>query len=454
MLKSRFENPGLLLLGSLFFAPFVLYGFGVAGIPHLIAALILLTYAVMLVLNFEIGFLTLIFIRSSLDYMKNFGAEGSAVNLAAIISVGLIVLGIFYVLYRRCNILQFEDSKPFLVFLAITGCSVMISPDRMVSLSFWLRLVSVFSVYVLTRLIFVSESKIKMAMTAILMSALVPVILGYYQLISGNGTIYDSGQYRIVGTFLHPNAFASYLLILLLFSTPQLLEGNHIIDRHFFGIFMFLTSVIFIFTLSRGAWIVFIVGMLLMGIMRYRKLLGLLPPLLLIAIFTVPAVRERISDVFEPNTGHSSSRSAWEWRLETWEEISSIVKEKPLLGHGLAAVEMEYEILTHNDYLGLLAETGAVGLLAYLILAFSALGRSWSDYKQSRSPLVRSFQVGLICMMAAFLVREFADNTLRNTVVLIYFWVLVALVRNLTLLHAQRLESGQLKPKIEYDEAA
>jgi len=429
--------------------PVFLYSFGMASGPFLIAIVIMLVYLVLLVLNFEIGFLGLIFIRSALDYMKNFDAHGG-LNLAAWVSLALIVLGIFYVLYRRCNILQFEDSKPFLVFLGICALSLLFSADLTESLSDWLRLVSVFAVYVLTRLIFATEAKIRMALTAVMMSALIPVFLAYYQLLTGDGTVYDGGQERIVGSFLHPNAFASYLLIILIFTTAQMLEGVHFIPKHFMGMFMALTFVIFVLTLSRGAWIVFILAMVLMGILRYRKLLGILP-LVLVGVLALPAVLARIANIFAPSH-YAGGRSAWEWRLDTWEQIGPMIQQKPWFGHGLSMVEFQFGVLTHNDYLRLLAEVGVVGLLAYLYLALSTLFRTWQDYRQSEAPIVQSFQIGVIAMMAAFLVREFADNTLRNAVVMIYFWIFIALVRNITLLYADRTSSGKLKIKIQrYD---
>lgn len=444
MLRSRFENPGLIFLGLLFFAPFVVFGTGLTETSHLLASLILLIYLVLLMLNFEIGFLSLIFIRSSLDYMKNFNAQGS-VNLAALVSLALIVLGVFYILYRRSNILQFEDSKPFLIFLAVCGLSLTYSPNLEESLSDWLRLVSIFAAYVLTRLIFISEAKIKMALNAILLSALIPVVLAFCQLVTGSGMVYDGGQARIVGTFLHPNAFASYLLIVLIFCTAQMLEKKAFVNKRFLGIFMALTFFIFLMTLSRGAWIVFILAMGLLGILRYRRLLGILPPLLLVAVLTVPAVRDRILNIFEPNQ-YVGGRSAWDWRMDTWEEISPLIAEKPLLGHGLSMVEVEFGILTHNDYLRLLTEVGLLGFLSYLYLIGSAWRGMRNDYRRSNSPPVQSLQVGILAMIAAFSVRGFADNTLRNTVVMIYFWILIALVRNLTLLHEER--EGMAKAKV------
>ncbi len=45
--------------------------------------------------------------------------------------------------------------------------------------------------------------------------------------------------------------------------------------------------------------------------------------------------------------------------------------------------------------------------------------------------MVKAFQVGLIAATLGILLRQGADNTLRNTVGMMYFWIFVALARNI-----------------------
>lgn len=434
MTHVKWANPGMGLLGAVLLAPFILFGFE-GSISHFIGSLVIAIYLILLIINFEVGFLALIFIRSALDYFKNFGAAGG-LNIAGVASLVLIVLGIFYALYRKINVFKFEDSIPFFIFLVLCGISVIGSSYFAESLSDWLRLVSVFSVYVLTRMIFVSEQKIRTALIAVLFSTLLPILAGVIQFVTKQGMVMDGEQARIVGTFLHPNAFASYLLIILIFSMAQVLEGTNFINSSLIISLMIPAFAMFLFTFSRGAWIVFILAMVFMGFMRYRKLLGLLPVVLILSALMVPGIHDRIINIFHPSQ-YVHGRSAWEWRLDTWAAISPIIAQKPLLGHGLATIEGEFKILAHNDYLRMLAEVGVVGLLAYLYLTFSLFLNTWKAYHAHGSKLEKSFQVGLLAIIVGFLVREFADNTLRNTVVMIYFWIFVGLVRNITQLKAE-----------------
>jgi len=337
----------------------------------------------------------------------------------------LIVLGVFYVIYKRIPVLKYSETKPFLLFLFICGVSLFLSSDFVTSLGDLLRLLSVFSVYVLTRYMASTHQKIRVFMSVVLLSALLPVIVGFAQWLSGTYP-------RLIGTFYHPNAFASYLLVILVFCSSQLLEKKSYVPRWLVTLIILPVGLTFLLTLSIGAWITFLCTMILMGLLRYKKLLVAIPLLAVIAVLTVPAVRDRLMDAFDP--AYKRGRSSWEWRLETWDQIMTEVAKNPLIGRGLSMVSLETGVLAHNDYLRILAELGILGLSAYLLLAAVLLRNTWQDLRGSPSELSKGIQVGLLAIIVGFLVRETADNTLRSTVTMIYFWTFIALARNTALL--------------------
>jgi hypothetical protein len=73
---------------------------------------------------------------------------------------------------------------------------------------------------------------------------------------------------------------------------------------------------------------------------------------------------------------HGGSATSALWRLTMWwRVIRTYAEGRPyqwFLGRGVGASEAMFGILPHNDYLRLLFETGAVGLIAFLGLVFSA----------------------------------------------------------------------------------
>lgn len=408
-------------LGAVLFVPLGLLALGVIGPAYVIPAMALAVYVILLVINFEAGFLTLIFIRSSLDMARGSDPQGGF-NFAALASVLFIVLGVFYVMYRKVNILRYEETAPFMVFLVLCGLSLFGSVDRVHGAADWLRLVSVFFVYIIARGMANDRRLARVMLIVVLLSALVPIVMAYHQFLTG-----DRGE-RLQGTFNHPNPFGTYLMMLLVFSMAQILERESFVPKVFLVPLVLLTSFIFIMTKSLGAWIVFCVAMTVMGLLRYRKIF-LAVPFVLAGVLFMPAVQERLQDLVDPS--YARGHTSWEWRLHAWTDILPLVSEKPFFGHGLSTIEVTLGYLAHNDYLRLMAEVGIMGLLAYLWLAVCLLRKSWKDLRAARSPLVKSFQVGFLAVLLGILVREFADNTLRNTVTIIYFWIFAALARNL-----------------------
>jgi O-antigen ligase len=433
------------LFGFLLLIPAVMYAAGSLTGIYFLGAFILALYVCLLVANFEAGVLTLIFVRSSLDYMKQVAGPTGAFNVAAAVSVLLIVLGVFYIVYRRVPILRYRDTGPWLLFLAISGVSIFYSADRLLSTADWLRLVSVFFVYVLTRALFRGEAKLRRVLFVIFLSALVPVLVAYTQLFTGMASVLNMKSGRLLGTFFHPNAFASYLLVMLVFATALALERESLVSRRFLGFMIALIFLIFVLTFSRGAWVVFLFAMLFMGTFRYRRILGLLPVALVVVAFSMPAVIDRLYDAFDPT--YQRGRDAWTWRLEAWSDILPLVREKPFFGHGLSQIESEMGYLAHNDYLRLMVEVGLVGFLAYLVLMWTLLGRTLRDYRLAASNVAKSFQFGLLAMTLGFLIREFADNTIRNTVVMMYFWIFVGVCRNMAELEAPASPAPEEGPR-------
>ena len=133
------RNPALFFIGSILLSPFFLFAFGYLDLFYFCIALALAIYVCLLIVNFEAGFLVLIFVRSSLDYLKqSTGEEGF--NLAAIFAVGLIVLSFFHILYRKVDIFRYKETAPFLIFLAACGISTVFSDLAAESFADWLRL--------------------------------------------------------------------------------------------------------------------------------------------------------------------------------------------------------------------------------------------------------------------------------------------------------------------------
>lgn len=419
------RNPAGFIMAGLLFLPFLAYALEKVDVFLFCVMLGLSLYACFLILNFELGFLLLILVRSSLDFIREMGP----VNVSAMVTVGIIVLCIFYILYRRVNVFKYEQTLPFLIFLIASCVSLLVTYDRAASFQDIIRLVSIFCVYLIVRSMCDTPVKIKRMLLTLLLSTLFPVGMAYYQHFTGTGISTDFEHGRLLGTFSHPNSFSSYLLVVMIFCIPQLLEKKPIFPKWFLRPYVFLVSIIFLFTYSRGAWIVCVLALILMGFLRYKKLLLLAPVALIGVILFVPSVRERWT--YEEQSATFKRPSSMDWRKETWRSTSPLIEKRPFFGNGLTMVEFNLGYEAHNDYIRLLAEIGALGLAAYMFLMLGLLRGVFLDYKKASNDFEKSVALAALAVVVGLLVRSFADNSLRGTAVMIYLWLFVACSRSL-----------------------
>ncbi|MGD9874790.1 MAG: O-antigen ligase family protein [Kiritimatiellia bacterium] len=193
---------------------------------------------------------------------------------------------------------------------------------------------------------------------------------------------------RASGTYMCPNHFANLLEIVMCICLAFLFSpGAGGMLRIFSGYTLALIAPVLVLTQSRSGWIGGAVGFVatlwLVLWKRNRKLfyvsfIGL--PLLVAGLgfvlwTTVPVVRNRIEYA---RTG--------DVRTQLWSDAMGIVKDNPIFGCGPGTyrwVEPKYRSHTyqswvmyaHNEYVQILAEYGAVGLVLFAVFVFWGLGR-------------------------------------------------------------------------------
>ena len=117
-----------------------------------------------------------------------------------------------------------------------------------------------------------------------------------------------------------------------------------------------------VLTFSRGAYLGFLVGILVLGIIKNRKLLFLLAILLATWQSIVPnAVRERVFMTYTDGQGLDQSAGD---RVSLWQDAMTVVDTDPIFGTGYNTYEYMNRVGpysdTHNYYVKVLLETGRI----------------------------------------------------------------------------------------------
>ena len=188
-----------------------------------------------------------------------------------------------------------------------------------------------------------------------------------------------------------------------------------------------LVPVIVFFTWTRGIWLGFLLGIWTFAFLG-RKLVMWRPKLLIIGLVlflfpvTVLGVRELLGTE-EVYSRVANIRNVY-GRLATYRIMVNEMSNNPVFGIGLNNVRdvlaeekesahgMRSYAFSHNSYLALATELGAVGILVYLAVAVSLLRTGLRVFRMGRNAQDRWRGIGIIAIMVAYLIPPAFDSTL------------------------------------------
>jgi O-antigen ligase len=182
------------------------------------------------------------------------------------------------------------------------------------------------------------------------------------------------------------------------------------------------------YTFSRGAYLAMLVGALVLGLMKDRKLLILLGVFLVTWQAVVPApVRERIN-MTEDSGGHLEA-SAQE-RVDLWANAEKSFLQSPIVGSGFATFQFGQHVDdlkdTHNWYVKVLVETGVLGFVIVLCMLQQLLATGYRLFRGGKEPLYQGLGLGLFLAMCASMVANFFGDRWTYIEITGLLWVLVA----------------------------
>ena len=289
------------------------------------------------------------------------------------------------------------------------------------------RILSVFVILILLCVFRKPEAQL-WARRAVFIAVIFAVGINAYELL--NPLAFSMVQGRSAGLYYNPNQCGAALVLGMIFSVGLLRERYRLL-------FLFTVGIATFLTLSRGAilgWFATSVFMIARGQVSLRR--SLLIGCSVFALIIIIAasqwdsfqyqlmdlgvlnkdVSQRIESFVNPQDFATDDSAAQRAAVfgGAWQMFAS----NPIFGYGVGASrEWEYEISSHNQYLNLMVDHGALGFFILPLIVLATVWRSQGEARQVGS----SFVAFIICW------GFFSHNVLEEYYILLTFSLLASM---------------------------
>jgi O-antigen ligase len=374
--------------------------------------------------------LTLLAIRSSLD-ITNMQESSSGVSGLAATAVSLLL--IFTVVTWIAA--QHQAGNRVLSPLSLAGValasacviSVVGSLNPVETLTEAGRVTSAVAMLVILTALLSGAADVRRLLRVTYLSMTVPLAFAVVQAVTSGGHTDVSGLSRIVGTFIHPNAFGAYLAVLLVAGVALLRATSG--REHLVLVLLLLVGFgALLLTLSRGSWLATVIGLVAVAFVQRRPTVLLLMAGALGAGAMVPAVWTRLADLGEARSLAGTEGNSLVWRIDYWRQLLQLADQNPATGVGLNMAQfLTVEgTLPHNDFIRMYVEVGWIGLLSLIGLLVMLAVTAYRAARQARTEAELAVAAGFSGALAAVTVVMVGGNVISAVVLLWYFFALAA----------------------------
>jgi putative inorganic carbon (HCO3(-)) transporter len=194
-----------------------------------------------------------------------------------------------------------------------------------------------------------------------------------------------------------------------------------------------------LYTFSRASYIALVLGVIVLGILKDRKLLLVVFAFLLTWQTVVPvAVTERVK-MTQNSSGQLEASAGL--RIQLWEEAKVSMLSNPIFGTGYDTFEYGTHAGnlrdTHNWYVKVMVETGLIGIAFAVITFQQMLSASYRLFKTAKDALYQGLGLGLVLNIVASVILNCFGDRWNFLEIIGLLWVLIAAALRATELDAQ-----------------
>jgi hypothetical protein len=393
----------------------------------------------------------LLLVRTPLDPV--FAAmSGGGLGPGAIVNALVLVLGALAVLAapRRFANIHVAVWLPFVGLLALAAWA---SEDRPQAVRLLLTYLSCFVMFMLPSLVMRTRADVRRWLIVLALASLVPTLAGLWDL-AGGGVRYEAAQeqalenpdwageidlggegLRVMGAYAHPNIYAFYIVTVLA-TLLLLLRMNArrwpLALRTVGWGYLLLQLAMLLATRTRSAWAAAALLFVAYAAFVDRRALKFVA-MSALALPFIPAVRDRMLDLFGAGQRATDAIDSFQWRQALWDSAWPWIQERWATGWGLdtfnrlSTVFFPFESVrgfdAHNVYVQLAFEGGAFTAGAYALVFLGLLAVAVTAPRAHRTPAAI-----LGALAAGYMLGSYSDNMHRYLVANWYWFFLMGVL--------------------------
>lgn len=230
--------------------------------------------------------------------------------------------------------------------------------------------------------------------------------------------------------------------------------------RYIFIVCLICALVGLLYSYSRGGYLAFLVGFMVI-FFAYKESKKLVMPILLIAVVFLfnlpPSIEERFSSI-QPEQGHERDESA-ESRFVFWDLAFANFYKSPLFGYGYHTAQdprlNPYQMDTHNYFVKMLLERGLLGFITFVIL----LRVFWNTTKRNLrwdegDPFINGLMLGMCGVVMALVVGNMFGDRFSHYPIVTSLWAYFGLISVIEMNRLEKAKKDLADHNMEKEEVA
>jgi O-antigen ligase len=227
---------------------------------------------------------------------------------------------------------------------------------------------------------------------------------------------------RAIGTQVDPNVLGGLMILIVGLTAPQLMSKEPVFPHVIIAGCLGAELLALYLTYSRGSLLGLAIGLVLVGLLRYRKLL-LIAMAGAALLLLLPQAAAYVTHLIE---GLQLQDKATQMRLGEYRDALALISRYPWFGVGFAgSPDADLYVGVSSLYLLMAEEMGVIGVAAFLIVIAGFFAQLWQAWHRAISPRMEALLLGLGAAVTGAMAGGFLDHYLFNLVyphMAVYFW--------------------------------